>query len=144
MFLVDTNVFLEVLLEQENSKTAEEFLLKTPPELIHVSDFTLYSIGIIMTRAKKREEFLKFTEDVLINAGFTLLRLPPLEFKGAIRAIERFNLDFDDAYQYHLAELYNLRIVSFDSDFDKTERGRVTPRDALKLVETHESGGNQR
>jgi len=144
MFLVDTNVFLEVLLEQENSKTAEEFLLKTPPELIHVSDFTLYSIGIIMTRAKKREEFLKFTEDVLINAGFTLLRLPPLEFKGAIRAIERFNLDFDDAYQYRLAELYNLRIVSFDSDFDKTERGRVTPRDALKLVETHESGGNQR
>ena len=67
-----------------------------------------------------------------------------LEFKGVIRAIERFNLDFDDAYQYRLAELYNLRIVSFDSDFDKTERGRVTPRDALKLVETHESGGNQR
>jgi len=132
MLLVDTNVFPEVLLEQENSKTAEEFPLKTPPELIHVSDFTLYS------------KFFKLTEDVLINAGFTLLRLPPLEFKGAIRAIERFNLDFDDAYQYHLAELYNLRIVSFDSDFDKTERGRVTPRDALKLVETHESGRNQR
>ncbi|WP_456368819.1 PIN domain-containing protein [Thermococcus sp.] len=63
MFLVDTNVFLEVLLEQENSKTAEEFLLKTPPELVHISDFTLYSIGIIMTRAKKGEEFLKFTEE---------------------------------------------------------------------------------
>ncbi len=137
MFLVDTNVFLEVLLEQENSKTAEEFLLKTPPELIHVSDFTLYSIGIIMTRAKKYEEFLKFTEDLLINAGFTLLRLPPLEFKGVIQAIKRFNLDFDDAYQYRLAEMYNLRIVSFDSDFDKTEKGRITPEEALTLLRNH-------
>lgn len=57
MFLVDTNVFLEVLLEQENSKTAEGFLLKTPPELVHISDFTLYSIGIIMTRAKRERSF---------------------------------------------------------------------------------------
>ncbi len=143
MFLVDTNVFLEVLLEQENSKTAEEFLLKTPPELVHISDFTLYSIGIIMTRAKKGEEFLKFTEDVLINAGFTLLRLPPLEFRGVINAIEKFNLDFDDAYQYRLAELYNLKIISFDSDFDKTERGRLTPDQALKIAKTQRGGGNQ-
>lgn len=40
---------------------------------------------------------------------------------------KQFNLDFDDAYQYKVAEKYNLKIISFDSDFGRTERGRVTP-----------------
>ncbi|NJE60613.1 PIN domain-containing protein [Thermococcus sp. 21S7] len=136
MFLVDTNVFLEVLLEQANSKVAEEFLKKTPPELVHVSDFTLYSIGIIMTRAGKEEAFPGFVEDIIMNGGFTILRLPPLEFRGLVDAMKRFNLDFDDAYQYRLAELYNLRIVSFDADFDGTELGRITPEQAIKTVNT--------
>jgi predicted nucleic acid-binding protein len=32
----------------------------------------------------------------------------------------------DDAYQYVAAEKYNLTLVSLDSDFDRTERGRQT------------------
>ncbi|WP_258083698.1 type II toxin-antitoxin system VapC family toxin [Thermococcus thermotolerans] len=136
MFLVDTNVFLEILLEQENSDTAEEFLRKTPSEFIYLSDFTLYSIGIIMTRAGKEEIFPEFVEDITLNGGFTLLRLPPLEFRGLVDVMKRFNLDFDDAYQYRLAELYNLKIVSFDSDFDGTELGRITPGQALKAINT--------
>jgi len=38
-----------------------------------------------------------------------------------------FNLDFDDAYQYAVAEKHDLTIVSFDSDFDGTTRGRREP-----------------
>lgn len=30
-----------------------------------------------------------------------------------------FKLDFDDAYQYSLAKLYNFKIVSMDKDFLK-------------------------
>lgn len=37
------------------------------------------------------------------------------------------NLDFDDAYQYVAAEKYTLTLVSFDADFDRTERGKKTP-----------------
>lgn len=44
---------------------------------------------------------------------------------------QRFNLDFDDAYQYVAAEKYDLTLVSFDSDFDQTERGRRTPAEVL-------------
>lgn len=44
-----------------------------------------------------------------------------------IASAQRFNLDFDDAYQYVIAEKYSLTIISFDSDFDRTERGRTTP-----------------
>ena len=38
-------------------------------------------------------------------------------------------LDFDDAYQYAVAERYDLTIVSFDHDFDQTKKGRVLPKD---------------
>jgi hypothetical protein len=36
-------------------------------------------------------------------------------------------LDFDDAYQYTAAEKHNLILLSFDTDFDRTSRGRKTP-----------------
>src|SRR5450759_4180602 len=41
--------------------------------------------------------------------------------------MDRFKLDFDDAYQYCSAEKYHLTLVSFDGDFDRTDRGRMTP-----------------
>jgi predicted nucleic acid-binding protein len=45
---------------------------------------------------------------------------------------QNLNLDFDDAYQYVLAERRELRLVSFDADFDGTPLGRVTPAVALR------------
>jgi hypothetical protein len=49
-----------------------------------------------------------------------------------IAVAERFDLDFDDAYQYVAAEKDNLAIVSYDGDFDRTKLGRRTP---LQLLE---------
>ncbi len=43
------------------------------------------------------------------------------------RTAENYNLDFDDAYQYMLAKEYQLQIISFDKDFDKTKLGRKEP-----------------
>ncbi len=50
-----------------------------------------------------------------------------------VAVIDHFELDFDDAYQYVAAEMYDLELVSFDGDFDRTERGRITPGE---IVET--------
>jgi len=36
-------------------------------------------------------------------------------------------LDFDDSYQYAVAQKYSLEIISFDADFDRTEKGRKIP-----------------
>ncbi len=41
-------------------------------------------------------------------------------------------MDFDDAYQYAAVEKHQLVIVSFDGDFDRTERGRKTPAEILQ------------
>ena len=51
--------------------------------------------------------------------------------KELAAAAPRFGLDFDDVYQYVVSGKHDLIIVSLDSDFDRTERGRKTPRDIL-------------
>jgi hypothetical protein len=38
-----------------------------------------------------------------------------------------YQLDFDDAYHYAAAEKYELAIVSFDRDFERTRLGRKVP-----------------
>ena len=62
--------------------------------------------------------FLKAMEDMLLVGGIRLMRLGPEDMISVVLASRRFKLDYDDAYQYALAEKYNLIIVSFDSDFD--------------------------
>ena len=61
------------------------------------------------------------------TAGVNLAALQPGEMGSVVRAAQQFALDFDDAYQYAVAEDYGLTIVSFDTDFDRTIRGRRTP-----------------
>ena len=53
------------------------------------------------------------------------------EIGALVGVAAKFNLDFDDAYQYSAAMKHGLMIVSFDTDFDRTTEGRLLPTDAL-------------
>jgi predicted nucleic acid-binding protein len=75
--------------------------------------------------------FTQFVQDVLIDGGVVLIGLAPAAMQRLVTVIERYQLDFDDAYQYVVAERENAVIVSFDSDFDRTERGWLTPSQVL-------------
>ena len=133
MFLLDTNIWLERLLGQEQAEIAAELLDELSPSDICMTDFTLHSIGVICNRLKQRDVFVKFVDDVLIDAGVVLVSIPANKMKRVVEIMDRFCLDFDDAYQYVAAEIEDATIVSFDKDFDKTEQGRLTPMQVLKL-----------
>lgn len=133
MYLIDTNVWLELLLEQEKAKSVHHLLEEVDPAVTHVTEFTLYSIGILLLRLKKAELFLRFVEDTLLEAGVTLIRLSPKDMEVLTEVAGSFNLDFDDAYQYVAAEKYGLTLVSFDADFDRTKHGRKTPSEVLEI-----------
>ena len=60
------------------------------------------------------------------------MRLCPDDLQKLIQAAREFGLDYVDAYQYALAEKYNLILVSLDSDFDRTKRGRAVPAEILQ------------
>lgn len=61
-----------------------------------------------------------------------MFTLDPRTWIWLVDAVKRFHLDFDDAYQYVAAERYNLTIVSFDSDFDRTDKGHKTPAELVR------------
>jgi len=116
MFLVDTNIFLEILLKQDKRKKCRNFLDDNLGSL-HVTDFSLHSIGVILFKYNKELIFNKFIEDFMSNT--ILLSLPVKLYKELINAIKYLNLDFDDAYQYKTAQYYALKIVTMDKHFEK-------------------------
>ena len=127
MYLIDTNVFLELMLEQQKAKSAREFFQRVDSTETCVSDFSLHSMGVILFRLKKREVFSQFLDDMVLNGGVQILRLELEDASRLVQAAELYDLDFDDAYQYVAADKFGLQIVSFDSDFDRTDKGRKTP-----------------
>ena len=119
-FLVDTNIFLEVILEQEKADEAKSFLEKTNEHDLFISDYSLHSIGLLLFRKKKYDAFSNFLSDMISNAGIIMTALSTEDMKAVINSAQRFTLDFDDAYQYAVAETYGMIIVSFDRDYERT------------------------
>ena len=127
MYLLDTNIFLELLLDQDKADEVELFLRMQPREKLHISEFSLYSVGIALLRRKLFDTFLQFLDDLILKGGIRLLRLPVQSLSDLPAVAQAFNLDFDDAYQYLVAEKHGAEIISFDADFDRTQKGRKKP-----------------
>jgi len=129
--LVDTNIFIEVLLNQASAGDARTFLENRKGHELYISDFALHSIGLLLFRHKQHQVFRQFLQDVIDRSGVGLVSLNALEIDAVVGTAAEFNLDFDDAYQYSAAMKHGLVIVSFDADFDRTTEGRLLPTDAL-------------
>ena len=127
MYLLDTNIILELLLDQDRADEVEQFLQNTARENLYLSEFSLYSLGILLMRRRMYDTFSQVVGDLLVTGGVQLVRLDLEDMTTIVATSQRFGLDFDDAYQYVAAERYGLTIVSFDTDFDRTELGRSTP-----------------
>ena len=131
MYLIDTNVWLERLLDQDRPEEVGHFLGHIPSERLSITDFSFHSIGVVLSRLNETDALLRFVQDAFVDGAMGLIHLEPGDIERLVRVMGRFKLDFDDAYQYVAAEKYNLTIVSLDSDFDRTERGRKTPAEIL-------------
>ena len=116
MFLVDTNVFLEIVLRQDKKEDCKRFLDNNIGNL-NITDFSLHSIGVILFRYGKEEIFQKFVEDVIPNTK--LLSLPVELYEEVVNVRKNLNLYFDDAYQYSMAKYHGLKVVTMDKDFER-------------------------
>ena len=118
MFLVDTNIFLEILLKQDKNNICKAFLDENI-SLINISDFTLHSIGVILFRHNEEKLFSKFISDTLPET--CLISLPRNGYEEVTQIKEEYNLDFDDSYQYCICKKYDLQLVTMDQDFKKAK-----------------------
>jgi len=116
MYLVDTNIFLEILLKQNKSQGCKDFIDKNIGQQ-NISDFSLHSIGVILFKQNEDDLFSKFLNDALplIN----LVSLPKDQYKALTNHRRKLKLDFDDAYQYSVCKHYEFKLITMDQDFKK-------------------------
>jgi predicted nucleic acid-binding protein len=131
-YLLDSNIWLELLFEQDRAEDVRRFLETEPMAQIAISEFSVYSIGIALARNGLEHAFVQFVSDTLEGTPLVHIRLDTAALKEVMKVRKRFRLDFDDAYQYVAAEKHDLTLVSFDADFDRTDRGRKTPAELLE------------
>ncbi|GIV21424.1 MAG: hypothetical protein KatS3mg023_3175 [Armatimonadota bacterium] len=88
--LIDTNVFLEVFLNQEQAEAARSLLSMVGEHDMFLSDFSLHTIGVVLFRKRLYRMFQDFVQDTRGRAGFSVLSLPVNEVERVARAAERF------------------------------------------------------
>ncbi|NHV98706.1 MAG: type II toxin-antitoxin system VapC family toxin [Thaumarchaeota archaeon] len=130
MYLVDTNIFLEVMLSQARSKECEVFLksVKEGVSKAFVTDFSIYSVMIIMSSLSKTDELRVFLSSLSAYKGLAIHRNGLKDLLRAIGIMMEKRLDLDDAIQYSAAVSLGVKaIVSFDKHFDGLEVPRAEP-----------------
>lgn len=65
MYLVDTNVWLERLLDQARAEEVGQFLERIPSNQLFISDFAFHSIGVVLTRLGRADALVLFVRPVL-------------------------------------------------------------------------------
>ena len=125
-FLIDTNIFLEILLEQDRWKLCERTLEEHLGDSA-MTDFAFHSIGVALFGMRKEVIYRRFLQDVLPRND--LLSLPTDHYHRVITIHETQRLSFDDSYQLAVAEYYSLSLISLDQHF----RGIHSPSNIMLL-----------
>jgi uncharacterized protein len=122
MYLIDANIFLAILLKERKEAACRDFLTANPGKL-SISDFSLHSIGVALSRLGKADVFKKFVEDALPLVS--LVTLPVELYRELPSVADSSGLDFDDSYQFLIAKHHGLCIVTLDRDFIKAKGVKV-------------------
>ncbi len=134
MYLIDTNIFLEILLDQERAVECQELIdsIQSREVVFYVSSFSMHSIEVILERKNLIESLTDFLQDIHNTKGLKRFETNTLDELDAIKMARRLNLDFDDALQYYICKAHSFKIVSFDKHFDSTDVIRIEPVHILK------------
>ncbi|MBL7113051.1 MAG: PIN domain-containing protein [Bacteroidales bacterium] len=116
-FLFDTNIFLEILLNQDKKEKAKN-LINIHLNQLFISDFSLHSIGVVLIKQKKFSIFKEFLHDLIPHV--TVLSLPKDKYPDLNKIAQKYDLDFDDPYQTAVAKEFDLAIITMDNDFKKS------------------------
>ena len=131
MFVVDTNIFLETMLDQNRADECEAFLKKMARGELSgvVSRFSIHAIEAIVGKGEMIGTFLR---DVNSSIGLRVYDTDtPDEITVALFQ-ETSKLDFDDALQYYVVKKLGAEgIVSFDRDFDNLDIKRFEPNQII-------------
>ena len=133
MYLIDTNIFLEILLAQEKKDECIALFKEIENDNISaaVTKFSIHSIEVIMGNYRLTDELRIFLESL---SELKSLHIYTTNISDEINAIDEMELglDFDDALQVSAARALNAEIISFDKHFNNLEGiQRLNPSDVV-------------
>ena len=134
-YLIDTNIFLEILLEQKKADTCRRLLDKFYEENkpVIVSLFTVHSVLINLIDRRKFEQAEQFITKIKKSEHILVYRDSIEDHFEIISVCNETKLDFDDGMQYYITKKAGcLAIISYDSDFDDLDIKRITPEELLE------------
>ena len=132
MYLIDTNIFLELLLDQKKADECEKLLGKILEGELNAAttEFTIHAVQ--GTLADNPEAIKKFLESINSTINIETLETEMEEDIMISQYSKESSLCFDDALQYTVAQRENVNaIISYDTDFDKTDLERVEPEEIV-------------
>lgn len=130
MYLIDTNIFLEVLLSRSRKDDCKKFLtaLYKGEKTGIVTDFTIHSIIVIMSNFNKLPELKTFLLSLTAYKGLTIYHTTLKDELNAVEIATSHALDMDDAIQYTVALSTQAdAILSFDKHFNNLSIPREEP-----------------
>lgn len=130
MLLIDTNIFLEVMLAQTRRKACMDFLnaVRAGRQKATVTDFTVYSIMIILDCRGKLRELDRFLRSLSAYRGLMVYATSLEDKVEAVELAANGVFDVDDVVQYASARKLHVKaVVSLDKDFDDREIPRMDP-----------------
>lgn len=141
MYLIDTNIFLEIMLSRDRERECKEFLkmVRRGDFKAVVTDFTIHSILVLMDRFERRDELKIFLASLTKYKSLYIYYTSIWDELKAIDISKDMGLDIDDAIQYTIAlKIKAKAIVSFDRDFDNLDIPRVEPNNVIKNIGSDE------
>ncbi len=131
MIVLDTNIFLELLLDQKRAGDCEDLLeLVSRGEIeATVTHFAVHAVEAALPSGENLETFLRNLEH---SVGLYVYDTNLSEEMAAALISKKIRRDFDDTLQYYVAKKLGADvIVSFDEHFDGLDIRRVEPHDLL-------------
>ncbi|MBI3841525.1 MAG: type II toxin-antitoxin system VapC family toxin [Thaumarchaeota archaeon] len=129
MILLDTNIFLELLLGQKRAGDCQDLLERVSKGEVEAVA-THFSIHATEALIGKGQLLSKFIRNIESSEGLYLYDTDLTEESSAALLTRQEQLDFDDALQYYVAKRLGAdAIVSFDKHFDGLDVPRIEPGD---------------
>ncbi len=122
MFLFDTNVFLEILLgQQQSAKALAAIEAMTDRNRGAVTAFSIHAIEAILSSRKRLAELDTFLDFLETHPYLDRYSTSTQDERAIAKTALGLKLDFDDALQFWVAKSNRLTLVTFDNDFLKTK-----------------------
>ena len=101
--LIDSNIFLEVLLSREKEKECRPLLRMVQDGSVsaYITSFSLHGIEVHLDSARKPKKLESFLAWVVEAQGLTVYHTSPQEEARVVAICRKLPLDFDDALLYH-------------------------------------------